>query len=90
MIKVTLALLGEEIRKKIGAKEVNLEVPEGSTVKDLLEIIAQEYGRDALEATLKLGALILLNGQNIELLGGINAKLSNEDRVAIIPPLDGG
>lgn len=90
MVKVTVVLLDEEVRKEVGAKEVSLEVPEGSTVRDLLEKIAQKYGKKIIESSLRAGALILLNGQNIELLGGLDARLSSGDRIAVIPPLDGG
>ncbi|MEM2320865.1 MAG: MoaD/ThiS family protein [Candidatus Bathyarchaeia archaeon] len=90
MIKVTLVLLDEEMRKIAGAKEVTLELPRGSTLRDLLENAALKYGKEIMETLSKTGILIILNGQNVEFLGRMNARLSDGDRVAIIPPLDGG
>ncbi|MEM2835739.1 MAG: MoaD/ThiS family protein [Candidatus Bathyarchaeia archaeon] len=90
MIKVKLVLLEEDLRKIAGAKEVIFELPEESTVKELLENAALKYGKEIMRAPSREGVLIILNGQNIEFLGGLNAKLSDGDRVVILPPVDGG
>lgn len=90
MIKVTLVLLDEEMRKIAGTKEVTFELPKGSTLRDLLENASLKYGKEVMEVPSKTGILIMLNGQNIEFLGGVNVRLSDGDRVAIIPPLNGG
>lgn len=90
MIKVKLVLLDEDLRKVAGAKEVTFEIPMESTIEELLWVAAQKYGEKILEIPRKLGTTIMLNGQNIEFLGGMKAKLSDGDRVAIIPPLSGG
>lgn len=90
MIKIKLVLLDEDLRKSVGEKEVTLEVQENSTIKDLLSIAAARYSFRVLDALLKPGTSIMLNGQNIEFLGGVKARLSDGDRVAIIPPVAGG
>lgn len=90
MIDVKLLLLDEDLRRAFGTKEDTFNLPDGSTIRDLLEKATQKYGEKMMEVTSKTGILIMLNGQNIEFLGGMNAKLFNGDRVAIIPPIDGG
>ncbi|MEM1585840.1 MAG: MoaD/ThiS family protein [Candidatus Bathyarchaeia archaeon] len=90
MIEVKLVLLHEDLRGIFGTKEVTFNLPEGSAVRDLLWMAAQKYGEKIMGIVSKAGTIIVLNGQNIEFLGGINARLSDGDRVAIIPLIDGG
>jgi len=90
VIEVKLMLLDEDLRKTLGAKEFAFDLPEGSTIRDLFEAVVSKYNEKTTESLLKDGMLIVLNGQNIEFLGGANASLSDGDRVAIIPPLEGG
>jgi len=90
MIRIKLILLDEVLRRAIGEKEVTLDLPEEATVEDLLKRATVEYGSAVLEAALKPGTSILLNGQSIDFLGGLKARLSDGDRVAIIPLIVGG
>lgn len=61
-----------------------------ATVGKLIEKIAAEYGSEVLKALLRPGVSVLLNGQYIELLGGESTRVSEGDRIAIIPPIAGG
>lgn len=91
MIKVKLVLIEGNLRSILGEKEVLFEISENrATIKGLLEEIAAKYGDKALKVLLKPEISILLNGQYVEFLGGTNAKLSDGDRVAIIPSITGG
>lgn len=92
MIKVTLVILDENLRKIIGEKEITVELSEDkATIGGLISDIAMKYGRLILELLSKPAkSSILLNGQDIEFLGYFNAKLSDGDRVAIIPLVSGG
>ncbi|MEM1581731.1 MAG: MoaD/ThiS family protein [Candidatus Bathyarchaeia archaeon] len=91
MIKVKLILLDERLKNITGLRDIDFELPENNaTVGELLRMIAEKYGDEMLEIFLKPETFILLNGKNIEFLGGTNAKLSNGDRVAIIPLIVGG
>lgn len=91
MVKVKLILLDEDLRRAINKKEVVLELLESeATVEGLLRRAVEEYGAKILEAVSKVGTSILLNGQSIEFLGGAKARLSEGDRVAIMPLIVGG
>jgi len=91
MIKVKLILLNEEARKLIGKREITLELPENkATISNLLKKIAIKYGDKILSVVSKPNISILINGQYIDLLGGMNANLSNGDRVAVISVATGG
>ena len=91
MIRVNLVILDENLRKIIGNKEIAFELSEDeATIEGLIMEAVKRYGCTILETFFKPGNSILLNGQNIEFLGGIKAKLSDGDRVAIMPLIAGG
>ncbi|MEM2341676.1 MAG: MoaD/ThiS family protein [Candidatus Bathyarchaeia archaeon] len=92
MIKVTLIILDESLRKIISEKEIKVELSEDkATIEGLISDVAMKYGGFILEVLSKPAKnSILLNGQDIEFLGYFNAKLSDGDRVAIIPLVSGG
>jgi MoaD family protein len=91
MIRVKLILLDDNLRSILGVKETLFEMSEDeATIKELIKKIAEAYGDKALRIILKPETSILLNGQYVEFLGGVDAKLSDGDRVAIIPLIAGG
>jgi MoaD family protein len=91
MIRVKLILLDDNLRSILGVKETLFEMSEDeATIKELIKKIAETYGDKALRIILKPETSILLNGQYVEFLGGVDAKLSDGDRVAIIPLIAGG
>lgn len=91
MVRVKLLLLDENARKIMGEKEVMLEIPKDkATVRDLLREIAAKYGGRILNVISKPNISTLLNGQYIEFLKGVNANLSDGDRVAVISIAAGG
>jgi MoaD family protein len=91
MIRVKLILLDDNLRSILGVKETLFEMSEDeATIKGLIKKIAEAYGDKALRIILKPETSILLNGQYVEFLGGVDAKLSDGDRVAIIPLIAGG
>lgn len=91
MIRVRLILLDERLRRELGEKEITIELDESeATVGCLLRKAAMQYGDKIAKTMLKPETSILLNGRNIEFLGGLNAKLSEGDRVAIMPLVAGG
>ncbi len=85
------------IRNITGKKEEALDVPAETNVLNLLEQLIARYGT-AFQRIVQSGGsnfpglkvLFLINGQNTELLGGLNAQLKNQDTLSIIPPLSGG
>lgn len=89
VVRVKIILLDENLRKSIAEKEIVFELPEGSTIRELLKKAMERYG-EAFVKALRPEVSIMLNGQNIEFLGGFNAKLADGDRVAIVPIVAGG
>ncbi len=91
MVRVKLLLLDENARKIMGKKEIMLEIPKDkATIRDLLREIAAKYDGRILNVISKPNISILLNGQYIEFLKGVNANLSDGDRVAVISIAAGG
>ena len=81
-MQLTVKLFGS-LREEAGAKELALELPEGSRVVDLREELA---GRMPLLE--KLGERIAIS-VNLE-LAEPDAALSDGDEVALLPPVAGG
>ncbi len=89
------------LRETLGSKYMTVELPEDSTVKELLRFLCREYGiPESLTiggATLtllgrhnKTDLIILVNGFNIRQLHGLYSILQEGDRVSIFPPAAGG
>lgn len=73
------------LRELIGTTQTRLTVPAESTVEVLLEKIQDTYGRDnPLIDTRHLR--VAVNQQLVEL----NQVLSQDDEIAIFPPITGG
>ena len=68
-----------------GKREEEINIPDGSTLSDLLNIIREKYP-ELKKFESKFMLLILLNGVN----SPGNTKLSDGDRVALLPPVSGG
>ncbi len=76
-----------------GTGVLYLELPEGSTIEDLLRELRKQYG-----SKLDVGRLvgenpnvkILVNGREITYLDGLGTRLRDGDSVAFIPPVAGG
>ncbi len=74
-------------------QERELELPNGSSMRDLLNLLCDSSKRreqifDGGE--LKSYLAILKNGQHIYHLNGLETKLDDGDTVAIFPPVGGG
>ena len=81
----------------IGRRNLTVNLPEGSTVGDLLASFSKSYG-DAFTHRVFSGPsalhhyiVIFVNGQNIKELGGIAARLGDSDvEVVMLPMFEGG
>uniref|UniRef100_A0A1I8BGI4 Ubiquitin-related modifier 1 homolog n=1 Tax=Meloidogyne hapla TaxID=6305 RepID=A0A1I8BGI4_MELHA len=81
-----------------GKKECKVELPTTSlTVKNLLEwmqqnILKNNERRDMLiqKDAVRPGVLVLVNQTDWEIIGGMNADLTNGDTVTFISTLHGG
>ncbi|MGQ9543083.1 MAG: MoaD/ThiS family protein [Candidatus Bathyarchaeia archaeon] len=85
------------LREIVSKAEETLTLPEGMTVKGLLEILSERYGeafrdyvfdRGTMEPSLNLN--FLLDGKNITVLKGMETALYEGCVFAIIPPVGGG
>ena len=81
---------------KSGRLVLEKDIEEGATLKDLLNELATTH-REVVEIAFDLqsqkltGAMaIILNGSFIQLLNGLETKISNDDVIAFVPLLVGG
>ena len=82
MIKITV-LFFANLREIIGKKEISLEIPEGTSVKEFKAIIGEAYPEliPALNST-----LISVNKE----FGFDHDLLPKDAQVALFPPVSGG
>ncbi|MFO8017843.1 MAG: MoaD/ThiS family protein [Promethearchaeia archaeon] len=84
------------LKDLIGSEEIELSIPENSTIKELLEELNSQYGekfKDILyEKPNKLnkGILIGLNGKNIRDIDNLDTKIEAEDEITFMPAIAGG
>lgn len=93
-VKIRLLLKFKEL---IGEREVPLTIPEETTVGILLEIMVQKWGKDLEEMIFEPDTdqmlnyiQLMVNGQNILFLQGMDTILKNGDEFLIFPPVGGG
>jgi molybdopterin synthase sulfur carrier subunit len=72
-----------QLREVVGTDELELEFPEGATVRDLLENIYTQ------KPVLRGQDHSILVGAGLEFVDR-NYKLNPEEEIAILPPVQGG
>jgi len=72
-----------QLRELIGVEELNLELPQGATVREVLE---QVY---AQQPVLRAHDKSILIGAGLEFVDR-NYKLNPGEEIAIMPPVQGG
>lgn len=82
------------LREMIG-KESVVDLPGGSTIRDLLGQIASGHADFAgrvfsPDNSLSSSVIVLVNGKNILQHDGLQTLVSDGDEVAIFPPVAGG
>jgi len=88
-LKVSVRIFGD-LRKVLGHR-LEVALPAGSTVRDLLEKLdSGERSARLLEKFKSSAVYVLLDGLNVELLDGIETALANGGVVSILPPAGGG
>jgi len=85
------------VREITGKQEETFEVPDKTTVKDLLLILSDKYGQSLRDYIFISGAEepvsnlnFLLDGNNVSLMNGMKTVLYEGCTFAIIPPVGGG
>lgn len=84
------------LREATGKKREAVELPEKSSVGDLMDLLVGQYGvefgRYIYDEKKKVRDYLsfMLNGINVNSLGGFNTVLRDGDVLAILPPVGGG
>jgi molybdopterin converting factor small subunit len=82
------------VRDVLGTPELIVEIGEGSTLADLLHMLARQVDGEVRETGdggwPACASLFLVNGQNIHFLKGYQTVLADKDTVTIIPFVGGG
>ena len=85
------------IRSKIGKKGEEVQVREGAPLSDLLDKLAKLYGEPLkdlfdirTENILDPTFIVTVNGVLTDRLSGMNTRLSEGDRVALMTLVSGG
>ncbi|UNC91552.1 MoaD/ThiS family protein [Candidatus Contubernalis alkaliaceticus] len=99
MITITVKGLAD-IGKIIGFRgEIELTLPPGSTLYDLLAALTEKLGQkfhqrvikdDGTPISVREDVRLLLNGRDIAFLKGLATVLNEKDKISLIPPLAGG
>jgi molybdopterin synthase sulfur carrier subunit len=86
-----------DFKRILGKREVQISVPEQSTLQELLLKMVDSWG-DELEShlfkpnsTTTLPHIrLMVNGQDIAFLNGTETVLQDGDEILILPPVGGG
>jgi molybdopterin synthase sulfur carrier subunit len=84
------------LREITGKKIQEIQCERDITIEDLLSRLADQYGKEFRECLYdEKGSVhryfsILVNGQSINRLEGLETKLKEKDIVVILPPVGGG
>lgn len=80
-----------DLRNVTGLARETISIKEGAKLLDLIDRLSETYGKEFL-SRLNLGNnhIILINGQNHEVLGGKEAVLREGDRIVFLPISMGG
>ncbi|MEM3392934.1 MAG: ubiquitin-like small modifier protein 1 [Candidatus Bathyarchaeia archaeon] len=91
-MKVKYFAIFREITNK---RDEELELQEGATVKDLLKILSDKYGKKFKDLVfngeiVSDRVLMLVDGVNIYSLNNLETKLNENSTFVILPPVGGG
>lgn len=95
-MRVRIEYIGR-LRVKLNRREEDVEVPEGATLRKLLDRIAETHGHvfkeevfDAGMEDLKDNWVAMVNGVLSRRLDGLETRLGDGDSVALVPFMSGG
>ena len=87
-----------DIKKIIGKGQIEIPVPKGSSVREVVAGLVGTWG-EALRSyllesenpvTIHSHIRLMVNGRDIAFLGGIDTVLEDGDEILILPPVSGG
>jgi MoaD family protein len=95
-MKITVhTILG--LRQALGQKKTEIDLPEGSALKDLFSLMKEKWGEklfkhlyDPASGEVLAHLRIMVNGQTIQFLQGMETPLKEDDEVLILPLISGG
>jgi sulfur-carrier protein len=95
-MKITLhTIMG--IKDVIGQRLTEIDLPQGSTIADFLTYMRKRWGDklstnlfDPTSGDVLPYVRIMVNGQTINYLKGMETLLEEGDEVVILPPVSGG
>jgi molybdopterin synthase sulfur carrier subunit len=81
-------------REAVGAKTVEREFPDGSTVGEVLAALEERHeglvGELLVDGDLRPQINVLKNGREVLHMEGIETTLEDGDRLSVFPPVAGG
>jgi molybdopterin synthase sulfur carrier subunit len=93
--KVAVARLYAFLRELAGEREIDVALPDGATVRDVLTrlaelrpVIAQRL--PGTDGSIPLSVNVFVNGRDIRDLKGLDTPVMPDDEVTILPPVAGG
>ena len=96
MLRVKVKFFGP-FREISNVKELEITVAEGSTVKDILNLLTEKYGEemkhtlfDPQTNEVRDSFQLLLNGRNIYGLRGLDTCMEDDNVLTMFPPVAGG
>ena len=85
------------VRELVGLREETLELPNGGTVRNLLDLLVEKHGQglrnyiyDPKSYELRRSLQILVGDKPTSALNGLSTVLTDGCVLAIIPPVGGG
>jgi MoaD family protein len=95
MITVKISFLSL-LKDRFGAKELNMDLEDESTIKDLFSKLFEKYGKDIKKLLIKKTGdlndqvVIMVNEKNIRSLDKFDTKIHNNDEIIFLPAIAGG
>ena len=83
------------IRRLLENQLIEVEVPEGATVLQVIQIVADLGGPALKDLILKNdnvdgNLIVMLNKKDVSTIGGVELTVSNGDEIALLPHVQGG
>ena len=83
------------IRRLLDKQLIEVEVPEGATVLQVVQIVADLGGSALQDLILKNGnidgnLIVMLNKKDVSTIGGVELSISEGDEIALLPHVQGG